>query len=150
MRIWHKDLVQVLPKKQLLGQWRELCFIAKAVSQNGTPNHILVNKVTQYSDEHLHYYATLVADEMERRGYKCDFSKFTQYIQPKENHISYDTLFLRWHDDRYLMQCFANLQEKYDCGGISIQEYYRIYEVVHKHFGRLADDILIKGWFSCN
>lgn len=24
-----------------------------------------------------------------------------------------------WHNDRYFLQCFYNLQEKHDCGGIT-------------------------------
>ena len=32
MRLWHKDLICVLPKNQLLGQWREVCLIAKEIA----------------------------------------------------------------------------------------------------------------------
>ena len=45
MRLWHKDLIPVLPRQQLIGQWRECCLIAKQISEKGTPNHILVNKI---------------------------------------------------------------------------------------------------------
>lgn len=137
MRIWHKALIQDLPNKQLLGQWRELCLIAKAINQNGTPNHLLVNKITEYSnfEEHLNYYATMVADEMEQRGYKCDYSKFSKYIHPKKNHITYDKLFAGWHNDRYLIQCYANLQEKFDRGGIPFNEYCKVCEKILKYFG---------------
>lgn len=33
MRLWHKDLIKVLPKEQLLGQWRELACIAKNIKK---------------------------------------------------------------------------------------------------------------------
>ena len=45
MRLWHKDLIPALPRKQLLAQWRECCAIASNIAKKGTPNHILVNKV---------------------------------------------------------------------------------------------------------
>ena len=32
-------------------------------------------------------------------------------------------IFNDWHNDRYLVQCLYNLQEKYDCGGISNEEW---------------------------
>ena len=35
MRLWHKDLVTVLPRMQLLGQWRECCLIAKSIKGKG-------------------------------------------------------------------------------------------------------------------
>lgn len=32
-------------------------------------------------------------------------------------------VFKNWHNRRYLRQCLFNLQEKYDCGGISKDEW---------------------------
>lgn len=39
MRLWHKDLIifHILPNKQLVGQWRECCCIAKNIQDNKTP-----------------------------------------------------------------------------------------------------------------
>ena len=72
MRLWHKDLILVLPRQQLLGQWRECCAIAKNITTNGTPNHILVNKVMEYPMSHLYTYGLYVATAMRKRGYECD------------------------------------------------------------------------------
>lgn len=126
MRLWHKDLIPYLPKKQLLSQWRECCAIAKSISEKGTPNHILVNKIMDYPIEHFAYYATLVSDEMESRGYKCDYSKFSKWIKIKKCSCTYDKVFKNWHNGRYLMQCFLNLQEKYDCGSIPEEEWNKV------------------------
>lgn len=127
MRLWHKDLIQVLPRQQLLGQWRECCAIARNIAVNGTPNHILVNKILEYPMEDFHRYARLVADEMEKRGYRCDYKRFAKYKKAlgfKATDMMQDTpIFDGWHNDRYLRQCYYNLQEKYDCGGISDEEY---------------------------
>ena len=123
LRLWHKDLISVLPRQQLLGQWRECCLIAKQISEKGTPNHLLVNRVMDYPLEHFHYYAGMVADELERRGYKCDYSKFDKWLHLNENHCKYDELFNKWHNLRYLRQCYYNLQEKYDCDGIEGEEW---------------------------
>ena len=35
-------------------------------------------------------------------------------------------IFDGWHNDRYLVQCYNNLQEKYDCGAIQDDEWKRI------------------------
>ena len=70
MRLWHKDLIKVLPREQLVAQWRELSAIAGNLSTKGTPNHILVNKVLEYSREHFISYAFWVRQEMARRGYR--------------------------------------------------------------------------------
>ena len=134
MRLWHKDLIPVLPRHQLLGQWRELCLIAKEIHRKGTPNHLLVNRVTNYPPEHLYSYADIVSEEMRRRGYKIDHSKFDRYMP--ELHVEqfplYEDLFAGWHTPRYLGQCLFNLEEKYDCGGIPEVEWERIVEMFPK------------------
>ena len=81
MRLWHKDLIQVLPRQQLLSQWRECCAIAKSIAEKGTPNHIIVNKIMDYPIEHFIAYTTLVKQEMQKRGYKCDTSRFTKWLE---------------------------------------------------------------------
>ena len=43
MRLWHYDLIEYLPKQQLLGQWRELNSIY--VKQD---KHILINFIYEY------------------------------------------------------------------------------------------------------
>lgn len=127
MRLWHKDLIPVLPKQQLLSQWRECCCIARNIAVNGTPNHLLVNKILDYPTCHFTNYAQLVAAEMKRRGYKCQEKNFSKYFPAIYwNHEFYTEIFSDWHNNRYLMQCFYNLQEKYDCGGITDAEWKKI------------------------
>ena len=128
MRLWHKLLIEVLPRQQLLGQWRECCLIAKSIKENGTPNHILVNRIRYYPIEHFYAYACLIKDEMENRKYKCDFSKFSKWIDIDENHNSFtmEELFKDWHNKDYLKICYWNLYEKFLCGGITEQEWEKI------------------------
>ena len=126
MRLWHKDLIPVLPKKQLVSQWRECCAIASRINKNGSPNHILVNKVMEYPIEHLYLYGMKVRKEMLKRGYKCEYINFTRYFNFLSSEYEYDDIFSGWHNDRYLKQCLYNLQEKYDCGGITEEEWSKI------------------------
>ena len=129
MRLWHKDLIQVLPRQQLLGQWRECCAIARNISEKGTPNHVLVNKVLDYPAAHLWKYGWLISQEMLRRGYKPDYYRFEDWIsEPAEEEKipSQEELFKDWHNGRYLLQCLHNLQEKADCGAIPEEEWERI------------------------
>ena len=125
MRLWHKDLIHVLPKQQLLGQWRECCCIARNIAVDGTPNHLLVNKVMDYPAGHFWKYGFLIMQEMERRNYKCNFERFEQWVDKPYALIVPDEadLFEGWHNDRDFRQCYYNLQEKYDCGGITEDEW---------------------------
>ena len=133
MRLWHKDLISYLPRQQLLGQWRECCLIAKNIKEKGTPNHILVNKIMDYSPQHFHDYTLLVYEEMKNRGYKCDWNKFSKWNignYQEDFYLPFEDIFFYWHTHRYLKQCLYNLEEKYDCGGISDTEW----EIVPKNF----------------
>ena len=80
IRIWNKSLIPYLPRQQLLGQWRECCLIAKNIAENGTLNHILVNKIMDYPIEHFVRYAHAVCSELQLRRYECDFAKFMKYF----------------------------------------------------------------------
>lgn len=127
MRLWHKDLIPFLPRQQLLGQWRECCLIAKNLAERGTPNHVLVNKVMLYPDISFDRYAADVQLEMHKRGYKADAESFMKWRKPHMEGLAYSAgYFIGWHNDRYLRQCLANLQEKYDCGAIPAEEWKRI------------------------
>ena len=127
MRLWHKDLIPYLPRQQLLGQWRECCLIAKQIAENGTPNHVLVNRVLNYPDLSFDKYTASVYFEMLRRGYRAEWEKYSRFRRPPmENQPNCEGFFIGWHNDRYLRQCLANLQEKADCGAITAEEWKRI------------------------
>lgn len=130
MRLWHKDLIPYLPYQQLIGQWRECCLIARNISYYDKPNHILVNKVVKYPLGHLWQYGVMIAGEKYHRGFVCDFNRFEQWFaNPDKLVIPSDReLFADWHNERYLDQCYYNIQEKYDCGGVPEKEWQRFYE----------------------
>lgn len=128
MRLWHKDLVEFLPRLQLISQWRECCCIARSITEKGTPNHILVNKIMDYPIEHFIAYTTLIRNEMRNRGYKCDTNKFKKWMPDWDAFtIGFGEIFYDWHDDIYLRQCLYNLEEKAMCSGIPTEEWQIIY-----------------------
>ena len=129
MRLWHKDVIAVLPREQLIAAWRECSAIAGAIIKNGTPNHLLVNKVLNYSFDHFITYSIEIREEMTKRGYRTMDSVMNKIIslKPDYTRIPHETLFTGWHNDRYYKQCYYNLEEKNDCGGITRQDWERIY-----------------------
>lgn len=127
MRLWHKDLIEVLPNKMLVAQWRELAAIVGSINKNGTPNHRLVNIVLDYDKCHFYTYANLIYQEMKKRG-MCP----KEIVREKINCycysqiISKDLLFKEWHTNRYFKQCYYNLEEKHDRGIINNSEWEKI------------------------
>ena len=134
MRLWHKNLIPYLPRPQLLSQWRECCCIAKSIHDKGTPHHILVNKIMDYPIEHFIAYTTLVKQEMQKRNYKCDTSRFTQWLEWNPFTIFESEIFEDWHNYLYLKICIYNLYEKYLCGGVSQEEWDIIVNKFKEYF----------------
>jgi len=149
MRLWHKDLIPVLPDKQLIGQYRELCCIAKNIAEKGTPNHLLVNKVLNYPIIHFICYSDLVLNEMKNRNIKINEESYSNFaINCNKASVYFPALFNKdilikntediysdWMDMRYFLQCYYNLEEKYDCGGIPV--------IVWNYIQELYDEKLI-------
>ena len=134
MRLWHKVLISVLPQKHLIAQWRECCAIASNIAKNGTPNHVLVNPVIEYPAEHFIMYCNMIIDEMIERGIKVNetsYFKLFSNIDEAEKKNSFGVIgccwvYEYWMDERYLKQCYYNLQEKYDRGMITSKEFQLI------------------------
>ena len=146
MRLWHRDMIPYLPKQQLLGQWRELCCIAGLLATDHTPNHILVNPVIDYPPEHFEAFCNLVIVEMHKRKYDVGDVALHQlqdhirawrlylkeeipfdYVDRHWNMDLDEPIYFDWHTNRYLKQCYYNLEEKYDRGGIPDDEWMRIF-----------------------
>lgn len=143
MRLWHKDLIPYLPQQWLLAQWRECCAIASCLAKDHTPNHLLVNPVIEYDPAHYISYCSLVFKEAYERGYKItprakmkledDLRAWQVYLKDTlpwalddRIPVNYDALFRGWHNARYAQQCYYNLEEKYDRGGMTDEEWDKI------------------------
>lgn len=130
IRLWSYQLIPFLPRQQLLSQWRECVCIAKSIHDKGTPNHILVNKIMDYPISEFIDYCNIVLREMNKRGYKVSVSS----IQKLQDYVSYSVVsreertypFKDWHILRYLDQCMYNLEEKWDCGGVTNEEWGKL------------------------
>lgn len=132
MRLWHKNLISALPREQLVAQWRECSAIAGGIQKNGTPNHILVNKVLDYDFDHFITYSKLIRDEMTRRNYRTMNSVWDKIVmlKPDWKEINTAILYDGWMDNEYLNICYYNLLEKYRCGGIAEEDWKKIEEAM--------------------
>lgn len=130
MRLWHIDLIPVLPREQLVAQWRELSAIAGAIQKKGTPNHILVNFVLNYDYDNFINYAAEVREEMTKRGYRTMNSVWEKITSLKENWVKlpHNEIYKEKMNNVYLEICYYNLYEKYLCGGIEEKDWDNIFK----------------------
>lgn len=132
IRLWHYKLLPVLPDKMLVAEWRE-CIAIKRQWEKGTLKHRLVSYVDNYNKQYFLNYVYRVIDEMYRRNIKYQ-SKF--YDELKEfcwnGAFVSNNLMFGEHNDRYLKQCYYNLQEKYDRGIITKEEWQKIEDLIGK------------------
>lgn len=131
MRLWHKDLIPVLPREQLVAQWREISSITGSIQKNGTPNHLLVNFVLKYDYDHFINYAAEVRLEMTKRGYRTMDSVWNKIISLKPNwdRLPRDEIYKYKMNPEYFKICYWNLREKFLCGGIDSKDWDKIEHV---------------------
>lgn len=116
MRLWHEDMINLLPRQQLLGQHRECA----ALRGNGwNKKHETVNYVFEYNPYKLFQYHILIINEMLNRGYKPDNLWLDPYYRGKscEKYNEIDIIeqtkpIYKEHDDNYYTECVENLKEK--------------------------------------
>ena len=116
MRLWHEQIIHLLPKNQLLGQHRECC----ALRGNGwNKKHKTVDYVFAYSPYNLFIYHSKIMDEMEKRGYRVSREwrdknyrgqKAKSYSNLEEINIS--SPIHKEHNSEYLAECIENLATK--------------------------------------
>ena len=95
MRLWHKDLIPVLPDKWLVAQWRELSAISGKLIKHGSPQHALVNKITDYEWQHFAEYVYQVYLELKKRGKRIKEAVYEKILSESKrafdrfNHIQH-------------------------------------------------------------
>lgn len=116
MRLWHEQIIHLLPKNQLLGQHRECC----ALRGNGwQKKHKIVDNVFSYSPYYLFIYHSVVMDEMGKRGYKV-FKEWRDKNYRGKRAENYNILeekvlespIYKEHNKEYLIECIENLRKK--------------------------------------
>ena len=123
MRLWHYKLIPVLPKEMLVSQWRE-CIAIKRQWEKGTLKHRLVSYVKNYSKDYFIAYIVRLSVELDNRNIKYQhkyFEEFYKFCDGKYYKEPYPE-----HNNRYLKQCYYNLQEKADRGIITKEEWQKI------------------------
>ena len=115
MRCWHKSMIKFLPDMQLKGQWRECALIADGIKKNGTPNHLLVNRIMKYPIDDFLTYCLMVAREMECRDFRIT-DESRNRIAELGTYRYVNKPFVGWHNKEYLRVCMANLYEKHVFG----------------------------------
>ena len=137
IRLWHYKLIPVLPNAMLVSQWRE-CIAIKRQWEKGTLKHRLVSYVKNYDEEVYSNYVRKVVKELRNRNIKYQ-EKYLNEIIDFCNGDLFITENYNEHNNRYLKQCYYNLQEKYDRGIITKEEWQKIQN-------EIGDDIYDEHW----
>lgn len=117
MRLWHVDLLPLLPRQQILGQHSECTGMR---GKGWGKKHATVNYVFTHSYACLFRYHCVVMDEMTRRGFNVAPEWRERGYRGKA--VGYDNTDFTWsggqgyrypeHNAAYLAECIANLAGK--------------------------------------
>lgn len=141
IRLWHYKLLPILPDKMIVAEWRE-CIAIKRQWEKGTLKHRLVGYVMNYSKEYFMQYVAHVDSEMTMRGIKHQNKYYIEILGFCEEDIDEESKYVVMnypeHNNRYLKQCYYNLQEKADRGIITKEEW----KFIHKNiYGLIEEEI---------
>jgi len=125
IRLWHYKLLPVLPDKFIIAEWRE-CIAIKRQWEKGTLKHRLVSYVKDYDKSYFIDYVFRITNEMEKRKIRFNVNYFHEIAKFCEVSILGFPKVYPEHNDRYLTQCYYNLQEKYDREIITKEEWQKI------------------------
>lgn len=129
MRLWDYRLLKVLPDRFIVAQWRE-CIAIKRQWEKGTLKHRLVSYVMDHNKEYFMQYVAHIDSEMTMRGIKHQNKYYNEILEFCEEDFDdnekYKEMPYPEHNNRYLTQCYFNLQEKYDRGIITEKEWDKI------------------------
>lgn len=128
MRLWHYKLIPVLPNAMLVSQWRE-CIAIKRQWEKGTLKHRLVSYVMEHDKNMFMSYTLKITNEMNIRNIKYQNKYLSEICDFCYNGQSFYNNYPE-HNDRYLKQCYYNLQEKFDRGIITKEEWKKIEGVI--------------------
>lgn len=140
MRLWHYKLLPFLPDKMIVAEWRE-CIAIKRQWEKGTLKHRLVSYVMEHSKNMFYQYVERVFHEMDKRNIKYQRKYIKEFVKfCKEDEwigLAFSVVYPE-HNDRYLKQCYYNLQEKADRGIITKEEW----KLIHKNiYGLIEEEI---------
>ena len=118
MRLWHKDLIHLLPRQQLLGQHRECCALR---GKSWGKKHSTVDYVFTYRYNRLFLYHEIVMFEMLNRDYYVNPLWFDPTYRGKI--LGYDNTNFTYvggtanlcypeHNQTYYQECLDNLKVK--------------------------------------
>ena len=131
MRIWSKELIEVLPKKQLMAMRYEL---GDMIKQYPNIKNRLVKFANNYDIGYLGYYFCYVCDELDNRGvntsigYEADILDIVRdkTIDYKKDSYAWSDLQFNEDNEEYLKICLMNLYEKHIRNIISQEEWQKI------------------------
>jgi len=136
-RLYHKDLIQVLPDDLLIQQLHDCLDISYNLSMTGRTGNVLTEKITTHLPDEFYSYFLLVRDEiLKRQMLTCAVLQemeqqfminMIQYTgRDAFSKIDYPRIFDGWMSPRYLQQCILILEEMYDNDAIELKDWFRI------------------------
>ena len=132
MRLWDYRLLKVLPDRFIVSQWRE-CIAIKRQWEKGTLKHRLVSYVMDYPKYWFIHYVYKLINELKKRNIRFQKKYLNELICFCDGYPLTSIIFnYPEHNDRYLKQCYYNLQEKYDRGIITKEEWQKIEDLIGK------------------
>lgn len=131
MRLWHYELIPVLPQNILIRLWHDCEAIGSNLERKGTTGDVKCDKILDFDWKEFREYCIKVRDTM--IGEHCKVNDrlaglLLNRIEANKDkfHPAYildGGVYKNWHDLDYFDLCYMLIKELYGCGVISERDW---------------------------
>ena len=149
MKLWHKSFIKVLPNKMLVELFDNLCKISVGHYSSQSDFHFVVKKINEFNKSHIYNYCCEVFDEIKNRDFREEefnvlqewasliYNSYSDEERQIGASIPFKELFelpVSFMNERMFTQHFYELQEMYDLGILTDDEYDKIEQVYNAYY----------------
>ena len=132
MRLWHYELISILPKNILIRLWHDCEAIGSNLERKGTTGDVKCEKILDYASWEFYKYCLRVKEVMLEKHCKIN-SRLSKLLfdRIKNNEDKFHTfnlephsIFMSWHDLNYFDLCYKLIKELHDCNVIKNDDWF--------------------------
>lgn len=149
-RLWHKDLLPLLPDNFIVNQLSDCVDIAESLMYKGIGPNEITERVSNFMPDEFYTFYRIVREEaIKRKLYETiDLESFDKKFMEnmiqfagRDNFTEVNRKFLYqgWFTTRYLQQCILSLEELYDNSKISLKDWFKIVNGIRNN-SQLCED----------
>lgn len=139
MRLWHYEMISILPKNILIKLWHDCEAIGSNLERKGTTGDVKCDRILDFHRGEFEAYCTRIHNTMIFRRCKIN-NKLGQllFARIKDNADKFHPsdivtvgVYKNWHDLDYFDLCYKLIKELHDCNVVKDDDWFEFNDDYH-------------------